>query len=121
MTIPAPTANRGTIAGRPLFEVFRDNQVDPSAHGADKLSDSLQTAAATGRPHEMGVQRYIVRDPQGNFVERYWRLINSPVHDDDGNLLCLVNQVEDVTAEVLGARRSRLEQTAAVTAPDQTP
>ena len=98
----ATMTSRGAIAGRSLFEVLPDNPADPSADGVNNLFSSLQIAAETGRPHEMAIQRYDVRDPQGKFVERYWQPINSPVHDDNGNLICLLHHVEDVTGEVLG-------------------
>lgn len=110
--------SRSVIAGRSLFEVFPDNPADPSADGVNNLFNSLQIAADTGRPHEMAIQRYDVRDPRGNFVERHWRPINSPVHDDNGNLICLLHHVEDVTAEVLA--RLGLGQTAVITAPART-
>jgi len=100
----ATMTRRSDVAGRSLFEVFPDNPADPSADGVNNLFSSLQIAAESGKPHEMAIQRYDVRDPQGNFVERHWRPVNSPVHDDDGQLICLLHHVEDVTAEVLGGR-----------------
>ena len=51
----------------------------------------------------MSVQRYDIRDLQGQFVERYWQPINSPVHDQDGLLIFLLHHVEDVTADVLSS------------------
>jgi PAS domain-containing protein len=115
----ATMTTRSAIAGRSLFEVFPDNPADPTADGVNNLFNSLQIAAETGCPHEMAIQRYDVRDLRGNFVERHWRPINSPVHDDNGNLICLLHHVEDVTAEVL-SRQLRLEQTAVITAPART-
>ncbi|WP_147154869.1 PAS domain-containing protein [Reyranella soli] len=115
----ATMTNRSAIAGRSLFEVFPDNPADPSADGVNNLFISLQIAAETGRPHEMAIQRYDVRDLRGNFVERHWQPINSPVYDDNGNLICLLHHVEDVTAEVQ-SRQHRLEQTAAITGPART-
>jgi hypothetical protein len=47
----------------------------------------------------MAVQRYDIRDPQGQFIERHWQPINSPVHDRDGRLIYILHHVEDVTAE----------------------
>jgi hypothetical protein len=56
-----------------------------------------------GQPHAMAVQRYDIRDPQGQFVERHWQAINSPVHDRDGILIFILHHVEDVTAAALSA------------------
>ena len=112
----ATMTSRAAIAGRSLFEVFPDNPADPSADGVNNLFNSLQIAAETGQPHVMAIQRYDVRDPRGHFVERHWHPVNSPVRDVDGNLICLLHHVEDVTASVLAARPSRLEQTTATAA-----
>ena len=51
----------------------------------------------------MAVQRYDIRDPHGQFIERHWQPINSPVHDSDGLLVYILHHVEDVTAEVLSS------------------
>lgn len=90
---------RAALCGRPLFEVFPDNPADPDANGVANLYASLRTAAATRRPHPMPLQRYDVRDADGRFVERHWQPTNIPVLDDDGGLLALLHQVEDVTGQ----------------------
>ena len=54
----------------------------------------------TGQPHAMAVQRYDIRDAQGQFIERHWQPINSPIHDRDGILIYILHHVEDVTADV---------------------
>jgi hypothetical protein len=51
----------------------------------------------------MKVQRYDVRDAAGDFAERHWRPINTPIFDDTGRLLYLLHHVADVTAEHLRA------------------
>jgi PAS domain-containing protein len=88
----------GKVAGEKLFDVFPDNPGDPFADGVANLLDSLRIVAATGQPHAMAVQRYDVRTPAGTFVERYWQPTNSPVLDEDGNLLFILNRPIDVTA-----------------------
>lgn len=97
----ATFTDRKDIAGKQLFEVFPDNPEIETADGVSNLFDSLRTVAETGQPHAMAVQRYDVRDASGAFVEKYWQPINTPVHDPDGRLICLLHHVEDVTAEVL--------------------
>jgi PAS domain-containing protein len=97
----ATFSDRDAIAGKPLFEVFPDNPEIAGADGVSNLFASLRTVVETGQPHAMEVQRYDVRDASGTFVERYWQPINTPVHDADGRLICLLHHVEDVTADVL--------------------
>jgi PAS domain-containing protein len=92
--------NRSDIAGRSLFEIFPDNPDDALADGVSNLYASLRTVVKTGQPHVMAVQRYDVRDPDGQFIERHWQPVNSPIHDRNGVLIYLLHHVEDVTADV---------------------
>ena len=97
----ATLSDRAALIGRPLFEAFPDNPDDPTAEGVSALYTSLRTAGETGRPHVMAVCRYDVRDGDGKFVQRYWNPSNTPVFDDDGRLLYLLHQVDDVTGSVV--------------------
>lgn len=92
---------RNDIVGKSLFEVFPDNPDDALADGVSNLYASLKIVAETGQPHAMAIQRYDIRDSTGEFVERHWQPVNSPIHDKDGHLVFLLHHVEDVTAEVL--------------------
>jgi PAS domain-containing protein len=96
--------SREQVVGQPLFLAFPDNPDDPTADGVSHLYASLRAVAETGRTHAMADQRYDVRDGDGHFVERYWRPVNSPLHDEVGRLVFLLHVVEEVTEEVVGAR-----------------
>lgn len=85
------------VGGERMFDVFPDNPDDPVANWVAQLYSSLATVAETGRPHAMDIQRYDVRDARGDFVERHWQPLNSPVVDDAGRLLFILHQVIDVT------------------------
>ena len=49
----------------------------------------------------MAIQRYDIRDHHGNFTERHWQPVNTPLFDDNGVLIALMHSVEDVTAKVI--------------------
>lgn len=91
---------RSDVVGKSLFELFPDNPDDPLADGVNNLYTSLRIVARTGRPHAMAIQRYDIRTPTGEFVERHWQPINSPIRDKDGLLIFLLHHVEDVTHQV---------------------
>jgi len=97
----ATLTNRDDVVGHSLFEIFPDNPDDALADGVSNLYTSLRTVVKTGQPHAMAIQRYDIRDPQGQFVERHWQPINSPIHDKDGVLIYILHHVEDVTAEMV--------------------
>jgi len=88
--------------GRNLFDVFPDNPDYPSADGVANLLHSLRMTAESGRPHEMAVQRYDVRDAQGRFVEKHWRCTNRPIFGEDGKVAWLLHEANDVTATMTG-------------------
>lgn len=90
----ATLTSRGKAAGHKLFDVFPDNPGDPDADGVSNLYESIQRAAQSGRPHVMSIQRYDVRDAAGNFVERRWQPINTPIFDDRGRLIYILHHVE---------------------------
>jgi len=62
--------------------------------------------AASGRSDTMELLRYDIPDPDGTYRERYWRPTTSPVTDEAGRLVFLLQEVEEVTEEILQARRS---------------
>lgn len=96
----ATLISRGDVVGKSLFEIFPDNPNEALADGVSNLYASLRIVAQTGQPHAMAIQRYDIRNPAGEFVERHWQPINTPIHDDGGVLIFLLHHVEDVTGEV---------------------
>ena len=91
---------RDEIVGKPLFEVFPDNPNDPAATGAVNLRRSLERVQETKAADVMAVQKYDIRRPAsagGDFEERFWSPVNSPVLDEAGNLQFIIHRVEDVT------------------------
>jgi len=103
----ATFTTRSDLAGKSLFEVFPDNPGDEFADGVSNLFASLRIVVQTGQAHAMAVQRYDIRTPEGNFIERHWQPINTPIHDIDKHLIFLLHHVEDVTQEVLSSPLNR--------------
>ena len=92
------TAERhpGAVAVRRL-----SGQSAPSLCGRGKQSQQFTEDCREDRaPHAMSVQRYDTRGPAGDFVERYWQPINTPIRDTDGQLVFLLHHVEDVSDQV---------------------
>jgi PAS domain-containing protein len=99
----ATFTDRSVVVGKSLFELFPDNPDNVLADGVSNLYTSLQTVALTGQPHAMAIQRYDIRGLTGEFVERHWQPINTPIRDKDGHLIFLLHHVEDVTDQVLSS------------------
>jgi PAS domain S-box-containing protein len=112
--LAATMTRREDIVGKALFDVFPDNPDNEDAVGASNLHASLARVLETRAPHEMALQRYDLRRPDGSFEERYWRPLNVPVLGPDGEVRYIVHRVEDATAQVRleaneAARRSEKE------------
>ena len=103
----ATMVEHGRVVGERLFAAYPENPDHPSSDGIANLYASLRRAAATEKPHAMPEQRYDMRDGDGRFVARCWRMQNSPIFSKGGRLLYLLHQVEDVTSLAAPARRDR--------------
>jgi signal transduction histidine kinase len=98
--LAATMTTRLEILGRGIFDVFPDNPQDPAATGVRNLAASLERVKQFARPDAMAVQKYDVRRPEtegGEFEERYWSPLNSPVLGADGEVAYIIHRVEDVT------------------------
>lgn len=96
----ATMTRREEMIGKPIFEVFPDNPGDSAADGVNNLHASLRRVLKSAAPDTMAVQRYDVRKPQedgGDFEERYWTVINSPILNGDGQICHIIHKAEDVT------------------------
>ena len=94
---------RDEIIGKGLFEVFPDNPKDKNANGESNLTISLLRVVETRKQDILPVQRYDIRRPEsmgGGFEERYWTPINTPVLDEEGKVIYIIHQAEDVTERV---------------------
>jgi two-component system, NarL family, sensor histidine kinase UhpB len=100
---------RSEIMGRPLFEVFPDNPGDPATQATHNTCASLTRAIELRVPDLMPVQRHDIRLEGGEFEERYWSPVNSPVVNDKGEVAYLIHQVENVTDSVLLKQKNSYE------------
>jgi signal transduction histidine kinase len=99
----ATMTRREDILGHHLFDIFPDNPDEPGATGVSNLRASLERVLETRGPDTMAVQKYDIRHPAsegGEFEERYWSPVNSPVLDADGQVRLIIHKVEDVTGFV---------------------
>lgn len=98
--LAATMTRRADILGHGLFEIFPDNPDDLEATGEENLRASLERVRIHRVPDTMAIQKYDIRRPEaegGGFEVRHWSPRNSPVLDEDGNLVYIVHRVEDVT------------------------
>ncbi|RNM11715.1 PAS domain-containing protein [Nocardioides pocheonensis] len=95
---------REDVVGRSQFDVFPDNPDAPDAAGTAAMRSALQRVVDERTGHAMPVTRYDVADLDGTFEERYWKPVNEPVFDSDGEVSHVIHGVEDVTGIVVSGR-----------------
>ncbi len=96
----ATMTTREEVLGRGIFEVFPDNPDDPNATGVKNLKASLKRVIKNRKADAMAVQKYDIRRPKsegGEFEERFWSPVNSPVFGRNHKLAYIIHRVEDVT------------------------
>jgi signal transduction histidine kinase len=109
----ATMTTRAGILGRDLFAVFPDNPDDPNATGVRNLRASLRRVLSAKKQDAMAVQKYDIRRPEaegGQFEERYWSPVNSPVFGADGEIAYIIHRVADVTDFVRLRQQGREQQ-----------
>jgi PAS domain-containing protein len=99
----------GQVLGRSLFDAFPENPDDPGEHGPAQLRGSFERVVASGERDVMAPIRYDVEDPgrPGEFEERYWAIINTPMRCEDGQVTLIAHKSDEVT-HIVNQVRNRL-------------
>ncbi len=96
------------LIGKRLFEAFPDDPNDAQATGVAHLRASLSALIEAKGQQKLHGQKYSIRrDGTTAYEARYWDITNVPVTDNSGNLICIINSVNDVTKEHLLKARTR--------------
>lgn len=109
--LTATQTRRDDLIGRGLFDVFPDDPNDPNASGTNDLRTSLQRVLRDRVRDVMGVQKYDIRNSEGNFETKYWSPVNTPIFDDNNAIYLIIHHVEDVTEFILMQQQVSAQQT----------
>lgn len=85
---------REQLIGKPLLPEFPEREDNGSY---SKLSASLQRVRDTKVRDALPALQWDVRDSDGKWLIRWWKLSSAPVLDADGVLIYIVINVTDVT------------------------
>ena len=91
---------REQLLGRSLFELFPGTANPDGSDQSDVLRASLQRVLATGERDTLALIPYAIeaQTPDGPVVDlRYWSATHTPVHDDDGRVVAVLQHTSDVT------------------------
>lgn len=87
------------MIGKGVFEAFPVNS-DPSYTGGEALRNSYLHASRYKQAHHLPVQRYDLRNADGSFAEKYWKISNAPVLSPEGEVAYIIHTSQDITAQV---------------------
>lgn len=105
--LEATGAAREHMLGKRFYDVFPDDPNNPKATGTRNLIASLERVKSRRQRDVMALQRHPIPDPEtGELVDRYWSPVNSPVLNEQGNLLYIVHRSEDVTDYIRHSREA---------------
>ncbi|WP_066505966.1 PAS domain-containing protein [Rufibacter sp. DG15C] len=101
---------REQLLGKSVFDAFPDNPEAGESLSSVKLRASLQQVLASKQAHQMEVTRYDIPDPNhsASFIERYWSILNTPILDERGEVLYILNEATNVT-EAEKSKKNLLE------------
>ncbi|HBQ59489.1 MAG TPA: hypothetical protein DD671_07640, partial [Balneolaceae bacterium] len=96
------------LLGRSLFDTFPANPNEKKPTGPDRLLSSFQKVIKTKKEDELGTIRYDIVLDDGNFKEVHWRVVNTPILDEHGQVAFILNSATRVTEQILSQRISNM-------------
>lgn len=104
--LQATFTEKENIIGKPVFIVFPDTPSIDTQKSKELLLNLFEEAVLSKKTNQVEELRYDIslNDGTGKFIERYWRVINTPVLDDEGNVIQIINSVEDISDRVFKQR-----------------
>jgi len=91
---------RAQLLGRALFDVFPGATNDDGTPQSDVLRQSLERTFATGERNVLALIPYAIESdtPDGRVVDiRYWSATHTPLRNDDGEVVAVMQHTTDVT------------------------
>jgi PAS domain S-box-containing protein len=88
---------REDLLGQPVFVAFPAEPDSPAETAQVELRESFMNVIEQGEANELEPFRYDISDNGEEAHERWWRVINSPICDDSGQVVAVLNRVEDIT------------------------
>jgi len=88
------------IIGRGIFEVFPANSEDINITGEHNLASSLSLVTAHKKSTQLATLRYDITDENGKYSTYYYKAINKPVFDKEGEVVHIIHTVENITETI---------------------
>jgi PAS domain S-box-containing protein len=87
------------LIGRKMFDAFPPKPGEDAASAVRAIEASVESMIATGEPVTIDQQQHDLVNGQGVYEQRYWSIVQWPVHEGD-KVVALLQRAEDVTEQV---------------------
>jgi len=103
---------RDLIINKPVFDAFPANPTESASTNVALSAYSFSQAIKNKLPHTTSNFRYDLPIPgTDRFEERYWTTTNTPILDDDGEVIMILHTPVDVTGmvKIVGREKANLQ------------
>lgn len=97
-----------TLLGNSLFDVFTSRDSNGETTGAPQLLKSFQKVLKNKSTDIIDHIRYDIEISAGDIREMYFKVENTPVLDDEGEVEFIINTAIDISSQVISDRINRL-------------
>lgn len=116
--LAATKIDLNVVLGHNVFDVFSPQSEEDTT--LIQLKNSLVKVAETGVEDTMPVVQYNIPTEDGRFEERYWSPCNFPIFDEQGELIYIIQRVEDVTEFILLRQKKYAQKHGDISLSDRT-
>lgn len=85
------------IIGKGLREAFPPNPDNADHAKVEDIHTSLDEVMSTKKAHQLPAGRYVMTDKKNLLSEKSWKINNSPFLNDEGEVIFIINSIEDIT------------------------
>lgn len=98
----------GELIGNNLFEKFPANPDEKEPHGPTRLLRSFEKVLSSKKEDNIPTIRYDIMLDGKEFKEIYWKVTNTPVLDNKGEVEFIINSATPITEKVMSERARNL-------------
>src|ERR1700744_1939333 len=96
--LQATNTNRQDLVGKPVLSVFPPNPAGHASKNAERIISSFDQAIKNKVAHVLSNYRYDIPVPgTGESEEMYWTISNTPVLDEQGEVIYFIHSLINVT------------------------
>jgi transcriptional regulator with PAS, ATPase and Fis domain len=98
--VAAAGISREELIGSNFFSNFPKGLDNPHSASEKIIRTSFEQVLQSKQPHAVTIQRYDILKQDDSFEKKYWRIFNTPVLNNTGDVHYVIHTSEDVTDQI---------------------